>query len=105
MPRLPTARPKLARKLARSWTPDVCFYVFRSLDPLTSFIKVFVYIIYFSRRNFKLKGKECGLKDIELMPGWGPFVEESEYQGFIAGYVDQPEVITTLFFCPILRAE
>lgn len=65
-----------------------------------------MYILYISvDANFKLKGKERGLKDIELMPGWGPFVEESEYQGFIAGYVDQPEVITTLFFCPILRAE
>ena len=28
------------------------------------------------------------------MPGWGPFVEESAYQDFIANYVDQPEVST-----------
>ena len=26
------------------------------------------------------------------MPGWGPFIEESAYQDFIANYVDQPEV-------------
>ena len=26
------------------------------------------------------------------MPGWGPFVEETKYQAFIADYVDQPEV-------------
>ncbi|KIJ96214.1 hypothetical protein K443DRAFT_134179 [Laccaria amethystina LaAM-08-1] len=44
--------------------------------------------------NFKLKSKEHGLKDVELMPGWGPYVEESGYQNFIANYVDQPEINT-----------
>ena len=44
--------------------------------------------------NFKLKGKDRRLEDIELMPGWGPFVEESAYQDFILNYVDQPEVST-----------
>jgi len=39
--------------------------------------------------NFKLKGKESGLKDVKLMPGWGPFVKENAYQDFL---VDQPEV-------------
>jgi len=49
--------------------------------------------------NFKLKGKDRGLEDVELMPGWGSFVEESAYQDFIANYVDQPEVgIFSLFF-------
>jgi hypothetical protein len=47
--------------------------------------------------NFKLKGKECSLKDIELMPGWGPFIEKSAYQSFIANYVDQLEVSVCLF--------
>ena len=42
--------------------------------------------------NFKLKGKNRGLKDVELMPGWGPYVEETAYQNFIANYVDEPEV-------------
>jgi hypothetical protein len=42
--------------------------------------------------NFKLKGKKRGLKDVELMPGWGPFVEENAYQDFLVDYVDQPEV-------------
>jgi hypothetical protein len=41
-----------------------------------------------------LKGKERNLKDVELMPGWGPFVEELEYQKYIANYVDEPEVST-----------
>ena len=31
-------------------------------------------------------------EDVELMPGWGPFVEESAYQDYILNYVDQPEV-------------
>ena len=58
----------------------------------------FLYILYISvDANFKLKGKDWGLKDVELMPGWGPFVEESGYQAFIANYVDQPEVSSSCF--------
>jgi hypothetical protein len=53
----------------------------------------FLYILYVSvDANFKLKGKDRSLEDVELMPGWGPFVEESAYQSFISNYVDQPEV-------------
>lgn len=53
----------------------------------------FLYILYVSvDANFKLKGKDRGLEDVELMPGWGPFVEELAYQTFISNYVDQPEV-------------
>jgi hypothetical protein len=53
----------------------------------------FLYILYISvDANFKLKGKDRGLDDVELMPGWGPFVEESAYETFISNYVDQPEV-------------
>ncbi|KDR76587.1 hypothetical protein GALMADRAFT_67342 [Galerina marginata CBS 339.88] len=56
---------------------------------------MFLYILYLAvDANFKLKGKERGLKDVELMPGWGPFVEETAYQDFIANYVDQPEINT-----------
>jgi len=29
---------------------------------------------------------------MELMPGWGAFVPEQDYQTHIANYVDQPEV-------------
>lgn len=58
---------------------------------------LFLYILYISvDANFKLKGKERGLKDIELMPGWGPFVEENTYQDFLKDYVDQPEVSFSL---------
>ena len=61
----------------------------------------FLYILYISVDvNFQLKGKDRSLKDIELMPGWGPFVEESGYQAFIANYVDQPKVSTFLFLIP-----
>ena len=53
----------------------------------------FLYILYISvDANFKLKGKDRGLDDVELMLGWGPFVEQSAYQTFISNYVDQPEV-------------
>lgn len=59
----------------------------------------FLYILYVSvDTNFKLKGKDQGLEDVELMPGWGPFVKESAYQNFISNYVDQPEVSTFFFF-------
>ncbi|KIJ90500.1 hypothetical protein K443DRAFT_116509 [Laccaria amethystina LaAM-08-1] len=56
---------------------------------------LFLYILYISvDANFKLKGKKRGLKDVELMPGWGPFVEENVYQDFLVDYVDQPEINT-----------
>jgi len=42
--------------------------------------------------NFKLKGKQRNLKDVELMPGWGAYVPEKEFKDHIANYIDQPEV-------------
>lgn len=42
--------------------------------------------------NFKLKGKQRHLQDIELMPGLGAYVDEEPFQAHIANYVDQPEV-------------
>ena len=42
--------------------------------------------------NFKLKGKERHLQDVELVPGWGAYVPETEYQNHIANYVDEAEV-------------
>lgn len=32
------------------------------------------------------------------MPGWGPYVEETAYQNFIANYVDEPEVSGSRLF-------
>ena len=53
----------------------------------------FLYTLYVAiDGNFKLKGKQRHLKDVELMPGWGAYVPEKEYQSHIANHVDQPEV-------------
>jgi hypothetical protein len=42
--------------------------------------------------NFKLKGKDRRIDDLELAPGWASFVEESRYQEHIVKYADQTEV-------------
>jgi len=41
--------------------------------------------------NFKLKSKDRGIKDLQLDPGWGCFVETSRYEEHVAVHVDQPE--------------
>jgi hypothetical protein len=80
--------------LEGGWTPYVSRVPFVFENAYDLRIR-FLYILYISvDANFKLKGKERGLEDVELMPGWGPFVEESEYQSYIANYVDEPEVRT-----------
>lgn len=48
--------------------------------------------------NFKLKGKDHGIDDLELAPGWASFVEKGRYQEHIIQYVDQAEV-GVLNFC------
>ena len=59
----------------------------------TNYTSRFLYILYITiDSNFKLKGKACGLKDVELMPGWAYFVWEAEFQVHITNYIDQPEV-------------
>ena len=42
--------------------------------------------------NFKLKGKDRGINDPDLTPGWASFVEDGRYQEHIIQYVDQSEV-------------
>jgi hypothetical protein len=42
--------------------------------------------------NFKLKGKQRNLSDVELMPGLGAYVEEAPYQTHIANHVNETEV-------------
>ena len=42
--------------------------------------------------NFKLKSKDHGISDPELALEWSYFVHEEDYQAFIKGYIDQPEV-------------
>ena len=48
--------------------------------------------------NFKLALKEKGLRDIELAPGWGYFVEESEYQASVTACQEDREVSILLCF-------
>ncbi|KAF8987546.1 hypothetical protein BDQ17DRAFT_1335001 [Cyathus striatus] len=43
--------------------------------------------------NFKLSCKEHGIKDVELMPGWGPCVEEENYQTHLKKQIENHEVI------------
>ena len=90
------ACPHPGRNLPDDWQqagPHMCVPpLFLSFNILTTCIR-FLYILYISvDANFKLKGKERGLKDVDLMPGWGSFVEDSAYHGFIGNHVDQPEV-------------
>ncbi|KAI0245468.1 hypothetical protein BJV78DRAFT_1356698 [Lactifluus subvellereus] len=55
----------------------------------------FLYTLFLAANaNFKLKGKDRGINDPELAPGWASFVEEGRYQEHIRQYVDQPEVYT-----------
>jgi hypothetical protein len=42
--------------------------------------------------DFKLKGKDQGIMDVNLASDWGCFVEEACYQEYITYYVDQPKV-------------
>jgi hypothetical protein len=51
--------------------------------------------------NFKLKGKEQNLKDVELMPGWGAYVPQDKYQEHIANYVDESEVSNSAIYLNI----
>ncbi|KAH6904722.1 hypothetical protein BKA70DRAFT_1373432 [Coprinopsis sp. MPI-PUGE-AT-0042] len=58
-------------------------------------VKAFLYTLFVSvDANFKLKGKNRGLNDIELGPGWAVFVAEDGYQVYIGNYEDQPEINT-----------
>ena len=61
--------------------------------PLMSICIRFLYSLFVAvDGNFKLKGKQRNLTDVELMPGWGAYVPEAEYKAHIANYVDEPEV-------------
>ncbi|KIJ90114.1 hypothetical protein K443DRAFT_126586, partial [Laccaria amethystina LaAM-08-1] len=56
---------------------------------------LFLYALYIAvDGNFKLKGKQRYLKDVELMPGWGAYVPEEEYQSHISEHVDEVEINT-----------
>jgi hypothetical protein len=53
----------------------------------------FLYTLYIAvDGNFKLKGKECHLTDVELMPRCAAYVLESDYKAHLTNHIDQPEV-------------
>jgi hypothetical protein len=66
---------------------------------LTEVVSRFLYLLYIAvDANFKLKGKERGLKDVELTPGWGAYVPQDEYTAHISNYVDQVEVCSDVSY-------
>ena len=86
----------IGRKLDHCCTHYLFFASFFCFtDPLFRFL----YILYLAvDANFKLKGKERNLTDIELMPGLVAYVPDAEYKTHVANYVDQPEVCI-VFIC------
>ena len=77
----------IGRRLAHYCT-SIVFHLVLQLISLR-----FLYTLYVAvDANFKLKGKQRHLDDVELMPGWGAYVPEAPYQTHIANNVDQPEV-------------
>jgi len=68
----------------------------------TNRLSRFLYALFIAiDGNFKLKGKERNLKDVELMPGWGAYVLEDKYQKHLANYIDEPEVSCNKFVCDV----
>jgi hypothetical protein len=66
-----------------------CIFLKRSPDSLLRFL----YTLFLAMdANFKLKGKDRGINDPELAPGWASFVEETRFQEYIKNHVEQPEV-------------
>ncbi|KAF9030912.1 hypothetical protein BJ165DRAFT_1411288 [Panaeolus papilionaceus] len=54
---------------------------------------LFLYTLFIAvDANFKLKGKQRHLTDVELMPGKGVFVNESDYQRHLKVATDLPEL-------------
>jgi hypothetical protein len=53
----------------------------------------FLYTLFLAvDANFKLKNKDRGIKDFELDPGWGCYVETSRYFQHLDNHADQQEV-------------
>ncbi|KAN0111961.1 hypothetical protein V8E52_007979 [Russula decolorans] len=58
-------------------------------------VLLFLYTLYIAvDGNFKLKGKECHLTDVELMPRCAAYVLESDYKAHLTNHIDQPEINT-----------
>ena len=70
-----------------------CFLFALSMVRVTEKLFRYLYILYLAiDANFKLKGKDHKITDIDLTLGLGAFIDENQYQDFIKDYVDQPEV-------------
>jgi hypothetical protein len=98
------ACPHPGKNLPDNWqtVPLVLMYVNLLHFPpaiLTVEFLRFLYTLFLAvDANFKLKNKERGIKDFELDPGWGCYVESSPYFQHLENYADQPEVCFFLFF-------
>ena len=66
----------------------LCWSNFTNIDEFSFLYSFFLAI----DANFKLKQKDRGIKDIELAPGWGCYVESSRYDEHVKRHVDEPEV-------------
>ena len=54
----------------------------------------FLYTVFLAMdANFKLKGKDRGLTDLEMTPGWSYCMNEHEYQSYLVDYAHKDEVI------------
>ncbi|KAH6903662.1 hypothetical protein BKA70DRAFT_1227593 [Coprinopsis sp. MPI-PUGE-AT-0042] len=54
--------------------------------------QIFIYTLFLAMdANFKLKGKDRGITDLELAPGWAYCVNEHKYQEYISQFVDEKE--------------
>jgi hypothetical protein len=64
-----------------------------SVIKLITLLCSYLYTLFLAMdANFKLKGKERGIKDFELDPGWGSYVQNDRYQAHVGRHVEQPEV-------------
>ncbi|KAH6888247.1 hypothetical protein BKA70DRAFT_1443241 [Coprinopsis sp. MPI-PUGE-AT-0042] len=56
---------------------------------------IFIYTLFLAMdANFKLKGKDRGITDLELAPGWSYCVNEHKYQEYILQFADEKEINT-----------
>lgn len=93
MPSVSSPWAKSARWLGKCWRVAVCVFSLSLLPDLHIRFPRFLYTLFLAiDGNFKLKGKERDIRDVELMPGWGAYVPPVEYKAHVDNYVDQPEV-------------
>ena len=83
--------------MGKRWHVAVCRSSLNFIPSLHIPFPRFLYTLFLAiDGNFKLKGKERNIQDVELMPGWGAYVPPVEYKAHVDNYVDQPEVCVNL---------